>query len=294
MIEKYDSLTPKFGEKNTHVKYLQRYLRETIDNSLVVDSSFGPKTEDTLKKLQSISNLKVTGKYEGDTKEYLDVVIGKRYIQEWRYKQVAALVGRDEKQFTALAKSIANTESLSEGFNPDGSVKLLFERHKFYNYIRPRLAANPLELEHIEAHYQLTLKNADEAVDLIHKRNPEICNPKSGGYRVGYAEIERFKTAFSINPNAASDSASFGLYQIMGFNAKHCGYATGYEMMLDFMDCEYKHLLAFAKFLEANSAIYTYLKNNKYDSIAKLYNGPRYADNNYHVKIKKALNSFGY
>lgn len=285
----------KPGDKNESVKLLQRTLRESVNNALVIDGDYGNKTKETLCTWQSKLDIEPSGLYIGQTKEIIDTYINKRFIQEWCYKAVAKEIDRDVASFTALAKAIAGVESRKEGFTPNGNVTLLFERHVFKKQLLDQVTKNTDAVTLINSHYDVNLNGTTaEVISFVESRNPDICNSKPGGYLVGIKEQERFNLAVKINPIAATNSASFGLYQIMGFNAPLCGYSTGYKMMLAFMDTEYTHLLALAKFLEANKVIYHYLKNRDYNNIAKIYNGPAYAKNNYHIKISNALNKLGY
>lgn len=286
----------KLGDNNPSVKFLQRSLRESVNTNLKIDGQFGDSTVRSLKLWQQKIDLSPTGFYNGETRDILNKYINKRFIQEWCYAAVALAVGRDTRSFTAISKAIASVESRAEGFTSDGSVQLLFERHKFKSQLQKRLTESAQDIVLIEDFYKTTFtgNKVSEAVAFVEKQNPNICNSKAGGYLVGASEQKRFELAMSINPTAATESASFGLYQIMGFNAKHCGYDDGYNMLKSFMEGEYYHLMALGNFLEANSGIYTYLKNGNYEAIARLYNGPAYAKNNYHVKIRKALSVFGY
>ncbi|WP_426770837.1 N-acetylmuramidase domain-containing protein, partial [Pseudomonas aeruginosa] len=60
-------------------------------------------------------------------------------------------------------------------------------------------------------------------------RDPEIndvCNPKAGGYLGGQAEHERLDKAVKMDRDCALQSASWGLFQIMGFHWEALGYAS--------------------------------------------------------------------
>ncbi|PCR16417.1 hypothetical protein CQA65_30210, partial [Klebsiella pneumoniae] len=54
---------------------------------------------------------------------------------------------------------------------------------------------------------------------------PTLVNAKAGGYTGGDAELERLHGAIAIDKDCAYESASYGLFQIMGFNCVICGYA---------------------------------------------------------------------
>lgn len=292
----YPDLPIRYGDQTSHVGLLQRYLRESVDLTLKVDLHFGSKTKNALQAFQKLHNIDPSGEFSGKTKEVLTKAIFFRYVYDDCYSQVARIVGRDVKQFTAIAKAIASVEARNVGFFENGEVLTLLERHKFNNFLLPRLAGSPSEIELIENHYQITLnpKDAKTAYELVRARNPNICNPEPGGYLREAKEAARLKEAIQINPHVALESCSMGLYQIMGFNAVHSGYDGGVQMYIDFAASEHRHLLAFAKFLESNAAVYTHLRKKDYNAIAKLYNGPGYAKNNYHTKLGKQLAIHGF
>lgn len=286
----------KYGDKNDNVKLLQRALRECLKADITVDGAFGNQTTACLKQYQQELGLDVTGLYEGQTKKVTDEYISKRFIQPWCYGYVAKLLGRDEGEFTAIAKAIASVESRASGFNADGSLTILFERHKFYSQLLEALNSDPNAMAHVvqTSGVPAVKYTAQSLVDAVAAKYPDICNKKSGGYVGGIKEHERLKRACDIHPMAGIASASYGLYQIMGFNAKLCGYKNADEMHTFMLPSEINHLIVFGKFLEASPNMYKFLQRRDYASMAKLYNGSGYEKNNYDTKLKAALAAYGY
>lgn len=93
--------------------------------------------------------------------------------------------------------------------------------------------------------------------------------------------------AKKIHKEAALCSASYGLFQIMGFHATSLGF-TSAEEFVNFMDkSEANQLEAFGRFLKKNNLV-NYLKKKDWAGFAKRYNGPGYKQNKYDTKMANA------
>jgi len=166
----------------------------------------------------------------------------------------------------ACVKAVTKVESRGSGFLASGEPKILFERHWMYKLLKQKTGVEP------------------EVND--------VCNPKAGGYQGGAAEHLRLNKAVQIDRECALQSASWGLFQIMGFHWKALGYASVQKFINDQYDSEAKQLGTFVKFLLINSGMLNALKAKDWAKFAKLYNGPEYAKNNYDTKLQEAYNSF--
>jgi len=96
------------------------------------------------------------------------------------------------------------------------------------------------------------------------------------------------------NEQAALESASWGLFQIMGYHWKALGYASVQEMVAQLTASETGHLDALVRFIEANGLKAALRKCRYRDAescreFARGYNGSGYARNSYHVKLSEAL-----
>jgi hypothetical protein len=90
-----------------------------------------------------------------------------------------------------------------------------------------------------------------------------------------------------LDRNAALKSASWGRFQIMGFNHVLAGHPT-VDLFVDAMHrSESAHLDAFGAFLRS-TGLADSLKNKDWAKFAKGYNGPAYADNKYDIKLEHA------
>lgn len=172
----------------------------------------------------------------------------------------------------ASIKAVTEVESSGSGFDENGNIKLLFEGHIFYKY----------------------LKQAGYNVKEIAEVNPDICyktwRDKRDTYKLN--QFERLKKATLINEEIAYKSASYGLFQIMGFNCEACGFNTARDMYSNLILSEKNHLLAFCKFIKSNKSMYRCLQNHDWSGFAKLYNGPGYKANKYDTKLEKAYKKY--
>ncbi len=87
-----------------------------------------------------------------------------------------------------------------------------------------------------------------------------------------------FNDAFRKNPNAAMESTSIGLGQIMGFHFKTLGYKTVGEMWDDAKRGEYFQVLQMVRFIKSIPALYKALKEKNWHLVATYYNGSGYRE----------------
>ena len=159
----------------------------------------------------------------------------------------------------AELRAVLAVESLGSGFLADGRPKILFERHWFHRLTGGRFSAD----------------------------HPGISDAKPGGYKGGVAEYERLGRAIALDRKAALDSASWGLGQIMGFNAAKAGFVDAEAMIRAFAEGEDAQVLGVARFIAA-SGVGRHLAAHDWAAFARVYNGPRFHDNAYDEKLQLA------
>jgi N-acetylmuramidase len=169
-------------------------------------------------------------------------------LTDFDYEDCANFLGVD----IAAIKTVAAVESRGRGFFPDDTPKTLFEAHKFYKYTDGLYAVS----------------------------EPDICSPNWNQSLYGKtwkAEKIRFNRAEALDQEAAMLSASWGKFQIMGFNFK----AAGFNSVLDFVKAmftnEGAHLAAFSRFIRANPHLHMALQEHDWRGFA-LYNGTGQVD----------------
>lgn len=167
----------------------------------------------------------------------------------------------------ALIWAVWDVESGGRGFLPDGRPKILFERHIFF--------------WRLEVH-------GGRALALKWERScPDLCNRRPGAYVGGPYEHTRLERAKGIHQVAAIESASWGAFQVMGFNARACGYPGALAFEEDMRKGELQHLAAFLRWTKQNGLMLR-LKAHEWAAFAKGYNGPEYRRNRYDVKLAEA------
>lgn len=170
----------------------------------------------------------------------------------------------------AAIRAVVQVESHGEGFLADGRPVILFERHIMFR--------------------QLKLAGLD--ANLLATQLPAIVNPLRGGYLGGAGEHARLARASEIHRDSAIESASWGLFQIMGFHWEPLGYASASEFAARMARSESDQLDAFIRFVEADPALLKALKGRKWEKFAAGYNGPAYKANLYDVKLARAYERF--
>lgn len=266
----------------TQILNLQKALRETVAPEIVVDGIWGSNSVKALNKYASANGVSVAAG-EAMLKDYINI----RFLTDEAYAKAAAKLNVPEHYIRAVAEVETNGSS----FLADGRMKILFERHWFYKKLKEALT-NVTVQKNVEAVLNKGPVDFRLASDILFngvlKDYSDICNTKSGGYKGGAAEWDRLDKAMSLDIEAACQSASYGGFQLMGFNHKYCGYPTAKAMMLDLAGSESKQLMAVVTFIISQPGMLKALRAADWATFAKLYNGPNYAVNLYDTKLAKA------
>jgi len=175
------------------------------------------------------------------------------------YEEAAASLGCS----VAAVRAVARVESAGSGFLPDGRPKILFERHIFHKRTGGRDAAS----------------------------HPEISSPKRGGYQGGAREYDRLRAAMALDRAAALHAASWGKFQVMGFNHRACGHPDVESLIKAMVSGEPAQLAAFVAFLKTNS-LDDDLVRCDWAGFARGYNGSAFAENAYDQKIAHAYGEY--
>ena len=106
------------------------------------------------------------------------------------------------------------------------------------------------------------------------------------------AEAEPERLAQQIEPDSAVESASWGLFQIMGFHWRTLGYTSAEAFAAAMTESEGRQLDAFVRFIKADAGLHRALRSKDWSDFARRYNGPNYASNKYDVKLAAAYEEF--
>ncbi len=167
----------------------------------------------------------------------------------------------DLKCEVAAVKAVAEVEARGSGFLGDGRPKILFEAHHFSRFTKR----------------------------VYDKLYPNISSStwKKDLYLGGAKEYDRLNEAIKLDAKSAIQSASWGAFQIMGFNYQSAGFTSPEDYVAAMYKGEGEHLKAFVSFVKSMK-LAKHIQTKSWEAFAKAYNGPKYKDNDYDGKLAKA------
>lgn len=256
----------KIGDVGQNVSALQASLN-SFGAAIEVDGWFGESTEKAVIRFQRQNGLMVDGIAGPATLARLDpsnIINPDKLLSEDDLKYAARQLG---VQLAAI-KAVTEVESKESGFLPSGRPVILFERHIMYRRL------------------------PDQEREQLASAHPELVNQKPGGYVGGESEWRRLIRATAIDRTAGIESASWGLFQIMGFHWQHLGYASEAVFSEAMHRSEGGQLEAFVRFIKKDKALHQALKERDWPAFAERYNGPAYARNQYDTRMAAAYDRF--
>lgn len=261
--------TIKKGSTGDSVKELQKQLN-VKGYPIPIDGVFGERTHIAVCQLQKQSGIFVDGIV--GTATWNELLSGIDIAGEDKSSMDFEAASKTLRVEIAAIKAVHEVESGGRnGFLKDGRPIILFEGHIFWNQLRKR-GINP---------------------EIYQNNNSDILFPKwnRNSYKGGAAEYERLKKAMIIHKEAALCSASWGMFQIMGFNYQLCGYKSVAEYVEAIRENQNNHLMSFVNFLK-NTNLSVYLQRLDWEAFASKYNGPGYKQNQYDNKLLIAYNKY--
>ena len=158
--------------------------------------------------------------------------------------------------------AVLSVETSGCGYLPDRRPQILYERHVFH---------------------RLTHGRFDDG---------DISAPTPGGYGArGAHQYTRLAAAIEKDRDAALQSASWGIGQILGANYVLAGFQDVEEMVTAMCESEDRQLAAMSSFLQG-SGLRAPLLAHDWAAFARGYNGPSYAINRYDVRLKQAFRKY--
>lgn len=119
-----------------------------------------------------------------------------------------------------------------------------------------------------------------------HDAHADISAPTVCGHLGDGAEYARLERAMRLDRQAAFDSASWGLGQIMGYHAPHLGYPSTEAMVARFREGEDEQLAAAQRFISAHPPLRQAFAQKKWSRVAFFYNGAAYARHGYDRRLE--------
>ncbi len=175
-------------------------------------------------------------------------------IQDIDLPRIGYTIGVGEDELHAFM----DVEAAGSGFDNQGRPKMLFEPHKFFAHLSGDQRATAVKQ------------------GLAYKSWGEKPYPKDS--------YPRLIKAMAINEAAALMSCSWGSTQILGEYFGDIGFRTVEDMVQAFMDSEAEHLEATVTLL-VKWKVDDDLRAHRWATVAKTWNGPGYAKNEYDIKL---------
>ncbi|UUZ68721.1 N-acetylmuramidase domain-containing protein [Polaromonas sp. P2-4] len=153
--------------------------------------------------------------------------------------------------------AVMTVETKGCGFLRDRRPLILFERHVFHKRTNGRFDATA----------------------------PDLSDPDPGGYGAGGPfQHDRLARAIALDRRAALESASWGLGQVMGYNAASVGFADVEAMARAMSSSEDAQFQGMVGFITANK-LSKFLQQGDWENFASRYNGPGFKKNRYDEKL---------
>lgn len=162
----------------------------------------------------------------------------------------------------AAIKAVAEVEAPKGGFNPDDTPVTLFEGHWFSRYTKGMYDSDYPTISYSKWTKKFYGKTWEE-------------------------EKERLAIAISLDKHAALLSASWGKFQIMGFNHAICGFSSVEKFVDAMYENEGYQLIAFCNYVIRNG-LSDELREHRWADFAYRYNGTEWQKNKYAERLEKA------
>lgn len=169
-------------------------------------------------------------------------------------------------------QAICRVEAPNGGFDSNGNLRMLFEGHQFSKFTDHR---------YDDTHPTISARDWKTARQFYSKgMTPDIRNA---------GENRRLQEAITLDRTAALKSASYGKFQLMGFNFAACGFPDVEAMYEAMQKGEGPQLDAFVNFVKQDrgGALLRAAQAGNAQGFAQLYNGDGYKDNAYDAKLLK-------
>lgn len=257
--------TIRLNDSGEEVRRLQHLLNEQKIR-VVMNGVFDGETQDVVVCFQKENGLDADGIVGYATWETL--LLPERKKDEKLTDEDFVLVAELLEVEPMALRAVQEVETGGKGgFFAPGKPALLFEGHIFWSQLKKK-GLNPEQLL---------------------AGNENILYPKweKGHYKGGLAEYDRLEQARKIHREAADASASWGMFQMMGFNFAACGEKSVESFVKAMCESELLQLVLSARFIRKGGML-PFLQAKDWTNFAKRYNGPAYAQNRYDEKLANA------
>ena len=151
----------------------------------------------------------------------------------------------------AAIEAVARVETSKAPWDAFGRPTILFERHLFS-------------------------RNSGRLYDPTHPDISAILPTPPGHFGPTSKQHDRLRRAAMLDETAALKSASWGIFQILGKNHVHAGYAIVEAFVDGMMESKQRQLDAFVTFVKADPLLLAALQDKDWPKFASGYNGRNY------------------
>lgn len=190
-------------------------------------------------------------------------------------------------------KAVTQVEAGGKGgFDSSNRPVILFERHKFSKHSSgkfdkdyPFISSKSPYLRTRGKNKKIIPERESEFKSLKKKNQLATSNYYPPDSNTNYVRLSK---AYLLDKSAALKSASWGMFQIMGFNYETCGYKSVEEFVNAMATSEKEQVTAFASFIKANKKLSKAIKEKDWLTFAVNYNGAQ--QEGYDIQMKSAYN----
>lgn len=267
----------KLNSAGPDVRRVQQLLN-LMGYNIIEDGQFGAGMLAAVQKFQTQAGLTADGVVGSGTEAaLLEATKTLRQASEAKLLKIEDLRSAAAKISVApeALMAVRDVESRGTGFLPGGKVIILFEGHVLWNKLL-KSNINPS---------QYVAGNEDILYPKYIPQNPLYKKDQ-------HARLEKAAALQIPGVNTRSlaiQSASWGMFQIMGFHYNNLGFASAEDFYQAMDRSEADQFDIFLRFLDKNNLIAP-LRQLDWAAFASAYNGAGYATNRYDERLARFYN----
>lgn len=262
----------KLNSAGPDVRRVQQLLN-LLGYNLAEDGRFGPGMLAAVQKFQTQAGLPVSGMVENDMETaLLDATKTQRQAMEAKMLKVEDLQAAAAKINVApeALMAVRDVESRGAGFLPGGKAIILFEGHVFWNKLL-KAGINPAQYA---AGNEEILYPKYIPQNPLYKKDQHARLEKAAALPIPGIDVR----------SLAIQSASWGMFQIMGFHYSNLGFPSAEDFYQAMNRSEADQFDIFLRFLNKNNLVDP-LRKLDWTAFASAYNGAGYATNRYDERL---------
>lgn len=236
---------------------------------VMTDGDFGPGTLVAVQQFQKQAGIPPSGAIDVATEAALLKATEVQRAKMIRDEDLRAGAQKAGVAPEALM-AVRDVESLGHGFLPSGKAVILFEGHVFWRMLAK---AGAIPARYLAGNEDI-LQEKFIAGNPLYKQDQHARLEKAAALSIPGVDVS----------SLAHQSASWGLFQIMGFHFNRLGYASVHDFCKAMNSAEKDQFDIFMRFLQAEN-ILDDLRNLRWANFALRYNGKEYAANKYDVRL---------